>query len=326
MIRVAIVMGGFSGEAPISIKSGNVVFKNLDRSKYEPYCVHILSNKWVMVTETGEEFPIDKNDFSVNYNGKKITFDVVFNAIHGSPGEDGKLAAYFEMLGIRQTSCDHYTSALTFNKRDMLSVLKPYGIKMAQSYYLNNGDPIDVDAIVQHLGLPCMVKPNRSGSSLGISMVKEASELETAIRKAFEVDREIIIESFLQGTEVSVGVMQYHDEIKVLPITEIVTENDFFDYDAKYNGESQEITPARIDEELAEKVRREARKIYRILGIKGVARSEFIIVDDVPFLLETNTVPGLAGESILPQQAAQAGISLGELFDVSLQLALKNQN
>lgn len=318
-------MGGYSSEAQISLKSGQVVYDQLNRDIYQPYKIHILENKWVLVLEDNSEYPIDKNDFSAQISDQKITFDVVFNAIHGTPGEDGLLQAYFQLINLPQTSCNYYQSALTFNKRDMLSVLKPYGIKTAISYYLNEGDPIHIDEIIQRVGLPCFVKPNRSGSSFGISMVKEVDELQTAIDRAYQEDNEIIIESYLKGTEVSVGVINYRGEIKVLPITEIVSENEFFDYEAKYQGKSKEITPARIDENIKQKVEIIAEKIYRILNMDGFSRSEFIIVGEEPFLLEMNTVPGLTQESILPQQAQAAGISLAELFDNAIQLAL-NKN
>lgn len=323
MKHVAIIMGGYSSEYKISLLSGNVVYQSLDRSKYVPYRIHLLKDKWVFVADDNQEYPIDKNDFSVNYQNQKIIFDVVFNAIHGSPGEDGLIQAYLELIHMPHTSCGFYQAALTMNKRDMLSVLKPYGIKTAISYYLNQGDYIDTEAIIQKVGLPCFVKPNKSGSSFGISKAKTSEELLTAIDKAYEEDNEIIIESFLEGTEVSVGVINYRGAIKVLPITEIVSENDFFDYEAKYLGKSQEITPARISDELAKKIAEVAKKIYIILKMEGFSRSEFILVRDEPFLLEMNTIPGMTNESILPQQARAAGISLAELFDNAIVLALE---
>ncbi len=323
MKNVAIIMGGYSSEYQISLKSGEVVYQHLDKSIYQPYRVHILKEKWVLVSDNQTEYPINRHDFSAEIEGNKIVFDVVFNAIHGTPGEDGLLQAYFDLLGLKHTSCDFYQAALTFNKRDMLSVLKPYGIKTAISYYLNAGDVILEDQIIQRVGLPCFVKPNRSGSSFGISMVKESKDLLPAIEKAYKEDTEIIIESYLKGTEVSVGVIKYKGETIVLPITEIVSENDFFDYQAKYEGKSQEITPARISEEEKQKVDDVAKRIYTILNMSGFSRSEFILVDGEPFLLEMNTVPGLTAESILPQQAQAAGISLGELFGNAIELALK---
>ncbi|WP_295338212.1 D-alanine--D-alanine ligase [Flavobacterium sp.] len=322
MKKVAIIMGGYSSEYQISLKSGNVVYQFLDQNLYNGYRIHILKDKWVYVDEQDHEFPIDRNDFSVTVNGEKITFDVVFNAIHGTPGEDGLMQAYFELLGIPQSSCDYYQAALTFNKRDLLSVLKPYGIKTATSYYLNQGDEIDEEAILKTVGLPCFVKPNKSGSSFGISKVKTKDELAYAIVNAYKEDNEIIIESFLDGTEVSVGVINYKGKITVLPITEIVSENDFFDYEAKYLGKSQEITPARISPEMTAKVSAVAKKAYEVLKMSGFSRSEFIIVNGEPHMLEMNTIPGLTTESLIPQQAKEAGISLTDLFTNALELAL----
>jgi D-alanine-D-alanine ligase len=322
MKKVAIIMGGYSSEYQISLKSGNVVYQFLDKSKYTGYRIHIFKEKWVYVDDNNDEFPINKNDFSIEISGTKINFDVVFNAIHGTPGEDGLMQAYFELLGIPQSSCDYYQAALTFNKRDLLSVLKPYGIKTATSYYLNLGDTINEDNILKTVGLPCFVKPNKSGSSFGISKVKTAEELIPAIENAYKEDNEIIIESFLDGTEVSVGVINYKGKTTVLPITEIVSENDFFDYEAKYLGKSQEITPARISAEMTEKVSAVAKKAYEVLKMTGFSRSEFIIVNGEPHMLEMNTIPGLTTESLIPQQAKEAGISLTDLFTNALELAL----
>lgn len=321
--NIAIIMGGYSSEYKISLKSGSVVYETLDRVKYNPYAIHIFKKKWVFVDAENNEFPIDKNDFSVTINSKKTTFDCVFNAIHGSPGEDGYMQSYFELLDIPQTSCNMYQAALTFNKRDLLATLIPHGIKTAENYYLNLGDTVDEDAIVSKVGLPCFVKANKAGSSFGISKVYKKEDLKSAINKAFEEDNEIIIEQFLDGVEVSVGVISYKGETTVLPITEIVSENDFFDYQAKYEGKSQEITPARISEDYKQKTETIAKKIYESLDMKGFSRSEFIFKNDEPYLLEVNTVPGLTKESILPQQAAEAGISLQDLFDNAIEEALK---
>ena len=322
MKKVAIIMGGYSSEYQISLKSGNVVYQFLDQTKYRGYRIHIFKEKWVYADENDNEFPIDRNDFSTTVNGEKINFDVVFNAIHGTPGEDGLMQAYFELLGIPQSSCDYYQAALTFNKRDLLSVLKPYGIKTATSFYLNLGDEINVEAILKTVGLPCFVKPNKSGSSFGISKVKSEAEFLPAIENAYKEDNEIIIESFLDGTEVSVGVINYKGKVTVLPITEIVSENDFFDYEAKYLGKSQEITPARISPEMTAKVSAVAKKAYEVLKMSGFSRSEFIIVNGEPHMLEMNTIPGLTTESLIPQQAKEAGISLTDLFTNALELAL----
>ena len=323
MKNIAIIMGGYSSEVQISLISGNVVFNNLDKTKYRAYRIHILKEGWFYCDESENLSPVDKNDFSIQISGKKVVFDAVFNAIHGTPGEDGLMQAYFELLGIPQNSCNYYQAALTFNKRDLLSVLKPYGIKTATSYYLNQGDEINTGEIVKTVGLPCFVKPNKSGSSFGISKVKTQDEMEEAIKVAYKEDDEIIIESFLDGTEVSVGVIKYNNEVMVLPVTEIVSDNDFFDYEAKYLGKSQEITPARISDEMTLKVQKISKRIYEILKMQGFSRSEFIIVNEEPHLLEVNTVPGLTTESLLPQQAEKAGISLKDLFSNSIEMALK---
>ena len=307
-------MGGYSSEYKISLKSGNVVYTYLNKANFECYRIHIFRDKWVYVDDKEREYAVNRDDFSVKIDDQKIKFDCVFNAIHGTPGEDGLMQAYFELLGIPQTSCNYYQAALTFNKRDLLSVLKPYGIKSAPSYYLNYGDAVNEDAIVAKVGLPCFVKANKAGSSFGISKVFEKKALKSAIELAYKEDNEIIIEGFLEGIEVSVGVIKYKGKTKVLPITEIVTENEFFDYEAKYEGKSQEITPARISLQQEEKVSAVAKNVYDILKMNGFSRSEFIFVGDEPYMLEMNTTPGLTTESILPQQAKIAGISLSELF------------
>ncbi|MDO7138572.1 D-alanine--D-alanine ligase [Algibacter lectus] len=321
--NIAIIMGGYSSEYKISLTSGNVVFESLDKTKYNAFRIHIFKDKWVYVDTNNEEFPVDKNDFSVTVNGSKTTFDCVFNAIHGTPGEDGLMQGYFELLNMPQTSCNMYQAGVTFNKRDCLSVLKPYGIKTAESYFVNKGDVINEDDIIAKVGLPCFVKANKAGSSFGVSKAHTKADLQPSIDVAFKEDDEIIIESFLDGTEVSVGVITFKGEVKVLPITEIVSENDFFDYEAKYLGKSQEITPARLTKEQEDQVNALAKKVYQVLKMKGFSRSEYIFKDGEPHLLEMNTIPGLTRESILPQQAAAAGISLSDLFDSAIEEALK---
>ncbi|MCB4807785.1 D-alanine--D-alanine ligase [Tamlana sp. 62-3] len=321
--NIAIIMGGYSSEYQISLNSGNVVYEVLDTKKYNPYRIHIFKEKWVYVDNNENEFPINKHDFSVTVNNEKITFDCVFNAIHGSPGEDGYMQGYLELLGIPHTSCNMYQAGVTFNKRDFLSILKPYGIKTAESFYLNLGDEINEAEIIKKVGLPCFVKANKAGSSFGVTKVHKQEDLQNAIDVAFKEDDEIIIESFLDGTEVSIGVITYKGETKVLPITEIVSENDFFDYEAKYLGKSQEITPARLTKIQEENVIAVAKKVYEVLKMKGFSRSEFIFKNDEPYLLEMNTVPGLTKASILPQQATAAGISMSDLFDNAIEEAFK---
>jgi len=322
--NIAIIMGGYSSEVEISLKSGAVVYKNISKEKYNTYNVHILKNKWVLVDDNNKEFPINKHDFSTEINGEKLVFDCVFNAIHGHPGEDGTILAYFELIGLKHTSAPFYQMALTFNKRDCLSVVKQYGIKTATSYFLNKGDEINVEEIIKKVGLPCFVKPNNAGSSFGISKAKTKQEMIPAIEKAYEEDNQILIEAFLNGPEITIGVLKYEGKIKVLPMTEIVTENEFFDYDAKYLGKSKEITPARISDEVHVKLEKVASDVYRILNMSGFSRAEYILVNNEPHFLEINTVPGLTNASLIPQQAAAAGISLEKLFDNAIEMALKN--
>ncbi len=295
--NIAIIMGGYSSEVEISLKSGLVVYQNISKEKFNTFRLHILKNKWVVIDDDDKEYQIDKQDFSTQINGKKLVFDCVFNAIHGHPGEDGTILGYFDLLGLKHTSAPFYQMALTFNKRDCLSVVKEYGINTAISYYLNQGESIDIDKIISKVGLPCFVKPNKAGSSFGISKVKSRNELGPALKKAFKEDNQILIEEFLDGPEISIGVLEYQGKIKVLPMTEIVTDNDFFDYDAKYLGESEEITPARISDAMHKKLKKVAIKVYSCLDMNGFSRSEFIIVGDEPYFLEINTVPGLTAES-----------------------------
>ena len=318
--NIAIIMGGYSSEAGISLLSGNMVFNHLDKEKYNAYRIHILKDKWVHVDDEDQEHPINMEDFTTTVNGYKIRFDFVFNAIHGHPGEDGTILAYFDLLGLKHSSAPFYQMAVAFNKRDCLSLLKPYGIKSARSVYLNKGDEMSFSSIIDIVGLPCFVKPNRSGSSFGVSKVYKENDLAKALEKAFEEDDEILVEEFLDGIEVSVGVIKYHGEIKVLPITEIVSENDFFDYEAKYLGQSKEITPARISEIQKNKVSEMAAKIYKSMRLKGLSRADFIFVKDEPHFIELNMVPGLSAESILPKQAREAGISLTELFESCIEI------
>ena len=315
--NIAVVMGGYSKEVEISLNSGNVVATNLDSSKYNIFPVHILAHKWAVVLDK-KEYPIDKSDFSATIEGKKIIFDVVFNAIHGNPGENGSFLAYLELLGIKHTSAPFYQMALTFNKHDTISVLRQFGIKAAKSIHLNKTDKIDIDFIVDTIKLPCFVKANNAGSSFGVSKVYDKKNLKKAIDFSFDEDDEVLIESFLEGTEVSVGVYKFNDEVKVLEMTEIVSENDFFDFEAKYLGKSQEITPARITAKERDLLHNIAIKIYKKLNMKGMTRSDFIFVNGEPHFIEMNTVPGLATESILPQQIRAAGMTLKEFFGMAV--------
>jgi len=322
---IAVAMGGYSSEADISLQSGEVVYKHLSTNpKYRVYKAHILKKSWFVKLDSGEEFPIDKSNFSVTINAKIIYFDCVFNTIHGTPGEDGLFQGYLQTLKIPQTACDYYQAALTFNKRDCISVLKSHGIQTAKNVYVNKGDDIDPQAIVDHVGLPCFVKANRAGSSYGISKVKKKEDILTALEHSFKEDDEVIIESFLDGREVSVGVINIDGKIQALPVTEIISENEFFDFEAKYLGKSKEITPANLDDQQTNKVKELAVKIFKSLKLKGLTRSEFIFHNNQPHFLECNACPGLTEASILPQQAKAAGISLQDLFTNAVEVALQN--
>ena len=322
--NVAVVMGGYSDEYKVSLKSGQLIFDSLDREVYNVYKVIVLKEEWYFLDDNEQKQPINKADFSTKLsNGESLKFDVCFNIIHGKPGENGELQAYWDTIGQKYTGCDFYQSALTFNKKDTLAVLSKYGIPSAKSIYLRKGESINEEEIIKELGLPLFVKPNQSGSSLGISKVKAQSEFNKALDFAFAEDDEILIEAFLDGMEVSVGVVDFNGETIVLGITEIVPHKEFFDYEAKYEGASEEITPARINDETRILVEEIAKKAYNSLGMSGFSRSEFIIMNGIPYMLEMNTNPGFSPASILPQQAKIYGISIKDLCGNEVEKALK---
>jgi D-alanine-D-alanine ligase len=323
-MNIAVVMGGYSDESVISIRSGQLILNNLDRTKYTPFEVHILPEGWHALVN-GTKLPINKGDFSFENDGVKTTFAAVVNTVHGTPGEDGHLQSYWELLDMPYTGCGFYQSALTFNKRDTLSVLSKFNIPRAKSIYLSKGDAITAEDIVNTLGLPFMVKPNQSGSSLGVSKVNDVADLQKALDFAFAEDHDILIESYLKGTEVSVGVLNYNGVTTVLGLTEIVSHNDFFDYEAKYLGKSEEITPARLDAATEQKVRDTAAKAYEALGMSGFSRTDFIVMDGEPHFIEINTNPGLSPQSIFPQQAQYAGVAMSDLLDSEIKLALNRK-
>ena len=323
-MNVAVVMGGYSDESVISLRSGQLILNNLDKSKYQIFEVHILLNDWYCLID-GTKYPINKADFSFTKDNQTIKFDVISNTIHGTPGEDGHMQAYWELLGIPYTGCGFYQSSLTFNKRDTLSVLSKFNIPKAHSIYLSKGDAIDGKDVAQELGLPFFVKPNQSGSSLGVSKVNSLDDFDKALAFAFAEDNDILIESYLKGREVSVGVIKYKGETKVMGITEILSENDFFDYEAKYLGKSEEVTPANLSEEIKNRVEETAKKVYEALGMSGFSRTDFIIMNDVPHFIEINTNPGLSPQSIFPQQAAYSKMPMSDLLDNEIKLALERK-
>ena len=316
--RVAVIMGGYTSEHDISLKSGAVVMANINKEVYEPYAVRIDKDAWLVEVD-GNWKPIDIADFSSG----DLRFDMVFNAVHGTPGENGELQSYLDSLQIPYTGCAAEVSSLTYNKTKTLEYLSTHGIAMAKRIFLSAGDTIDKKKIIEIVGLPCFVKANQAGSSFGVSKVYEENKLLAAIEVALREDSGVLIESFLQGTEVSIGVITYQGKVRVLAPTEIITGEDFFDFSAKYEGKSEEITPARLLESQYQALRISAEKVYTALGMKGMSRSDFIFVGDVPHFLEINTVPGLTEESLLPQQAKHAGISLKDLFGNALLEAME---
>jgi D-alanine-D-alanine ligase len=324
MLNVAVVAGGYSDEYVVSLKSCELVYQSLNPEKYNRTRVRILKEGWYAEIE-GKKYPINREDFSFEKEGEKQSFDCIVNIIHGTPGEDGHMQAYWQLMGIPYTGCNMYQSALTFNKKDCIAVLEKYGIPHAKSVYINQDLPYDIPSIIEKVGLPCFVKPNQSGSSLGISKVKSINEFQAALDFAFKEDREVLVESFLDGMEVSVGVIKYQGETMVVGITEILSKNEFFDYEAKYLGASEEITPARLDDETRLKVEEISKRAYDSLQMTGISRSEFIIVNGIPHFLEMNTLPGFSPASIFPQQAQHAKMDLMDLFDSEIQVAL-NRN
>jgi D-alanine-D-alanine ligase len=313
---IAFVTGGYSGEAVISYQSAITIENNIDKDKYNVYKIDIHPTGW-WFDNSGEKIAVDKNDFSITVQGQKITFEAVLIGIHGTPGEDGKLQGYFDMLKIPYTSCNAATSALTFNKRYTVAVAAFGGINVAKSLHLFKHSPVALSYILSQLKLPVFVKPNNGGSSIGMSRVAEANQLEDAIEKAFKEDEQVLIEEFIQGREFTIGVFKSQGKITTLPITEVISKKDFFDYEAKYTkGMSDEITPAQVDEAIAQKVRDNATKVYELLDCRGVVRIDFIYNEAVgePYMLEVNTVPGQSEASIVPQQVKAMGWTMKDFY------------
>lgn len=328
MEKVAVLMGGYSGELDISLKSGDFVFKHLDRSVFDPVRVILSKERWY-VEEDDKTFDLLKEDFSYFDGKKQQKISLCYNTIHGTPGEDGFIQAYLDLMGIKYTGCESHTSAITFNKAHCNILLKSFGIPISKSIVVKTDEKegITYQGLSEKLGTTFMVKASRSGSSLGVSKVEKSEDLASALDAAFEVDDSVLIESFVTGTEVSIGV--YRDEnkqINVLEPTEIVTSEDFFNFEAKYFGQSEEITPARIPTSVREKVQNLTFEVYQLMEIEGIARVDFIIENDVPYFIEINTNPGLSPESIFPKQAYYAKLDLVHLFTSQLKIARDKPN
>ncbi len=319
--NIALVTGGYSGEAVISYKSADTIYKNIDTDKWNCFLIDIHPDGWFYKNEAGEKIDVDKNDFTIIIDGKKIKFDAVLVGLHGTPGEDGKLQGYFDCLKIPYTSCDAATSALTFNKRYTVAVASFAGMHVAKSLHLFKGEDHPAASITEQLRLPVFVKPNNGGSSIGMSKVSDPAQLDAALQKAFAEDEQVLVEEFITGREFTIGVFKSKGNIIALPITEIISRNEFFDFEAKYEGASEEITPANVDEAVAEKVRADARKAYAVFNCKGIVRMDFIYDEtvDAPFLLEINTVPGQSAASLVPQQVVAMGWTLKEFYSALIE-------
>lgn len=316
--NIALVTGGYSGEAVISYKSAATIENNLDKERYNVFKIDITASGWNYESPEGVRQAVDKNDFSIVHKDEKLHFDAVLIAIHGTPGEDGKLQGYFDMLAIPYTGCNAATSALTMNKSYTTAVAGKAGIQVADSVLLFDHSPVSAEDILQKLALPLFVKPNSGGSSIGMSKVVNADELQPAIEKAFKEDRQVLVEEMIAGREFTIGVYKSKGEIITLPMTEVKAHESkaFFDFEAKYEGKSSEITPAQVDEAIAEKVKAAAKKVYAVFNCRGVIRIDFIYNEAAgrPFMLEVNTIPGQSAASIVPQQVAAAGGNLGDFY------------
>lgn len=315
---IAVVCGGYSGESVVSMRSAAMVMNNIDRTKYAPYQVVITHDRWVVLHD-GAEIPVDRNDFSFAISGVKINFDGVFMIIHGTPGENGIMQGYFELLGIPTTTGNTLNMSLTFNKKTTTRVLSTMGFTTARSIELKALEPYSASFITQNVGLPCFVKPNCGGSSIGTSRVNQVEELHLAIDKAFHEDSHVIIEEFISGIEVTCGVIVNKGKVMALPVTEIVSQKEFFDYEAKYQGKSEEITPARLDDKIYLRVQQYSEDIYRRLDCRGMIRVDYIIRGEDIYVIEVNTTPGFSEASIIPQQAASIGMSKTELISAVIE-------
>ncbi len=322
--KIALIAGGDSGEYSISIQSATMVSAQIDPSKYDLYLVVIKGRNWTYKHPELGEIQVDKNDFSLNIANKKIVFDLIFNLIHGSPGENGKLQGYFDMIGLPYTSSNAITSAITFNKAYCNHIVSSTGVAVSKSVHLFKKHSCDQEILLQHIRLPVFVKPNQGGSSVGISKVSLAKELPLALEKAFAEDDEVLVEEYIKGRELTCGAFEFEGEIMRFPVTEIISKKEFFDFDAKYNKAfADEITPADIPDELKRKIQETSTKLYRILNCKGMVRFDYIANEDEIWFLEVNTIPGMSDTSIIPQQIQVMGYSPKEFYSMIIEEALR---
>ena len=312
---IAIVAGGDSSENPVSLRSAATILEHMDKERYEPYIVEIEGKSWQVHVKEELTAPVDRNDFSFTFNGTKKNFDYAYITIHGTPGENGVFEGYLRLMRIPFSTCDVLASALTFNKFVLNKTMKSCKVNVANSRRLRKGDAVDPDKIISKVGLPCFIKPTDGGSSFGTTKVKTREQIVPAVEEAFKENSEIMIESFMQGTEVTNGYYKTRKREVKLPVTEVVPKSEFFDYDAKYNGKVEEITPARISDELRDRIQDLTAKIYDLIGCHGIIRNDYIITDgDKINLLEVNTTPGMTATSFIPQQIRAAGMNLTDVF------------
>ncbi len=313
--NIAIVAGGDSSELEVSLKSAIGLYSFINKEQYNLYIVTIVAKQWMVECSEIEKIAIDKNDFSFIRNGIKTNFDFAYITIHGTPGENGILQGYFDLIGMPYSCCGVLAAAVTFNKFTCNQYLKGFGVKISESVLLRNGQTISSEEVSLKIGFPCFVKPNVGGSSFGVTKVKQHEELQPAIQKAFSEGSEVLIEAFMEGTELTCGMYKTKEKTVVFPVTEVVPKNEFFDFDAKYKGESDEITPARISEKLTAEVQNLTKNIYGILGCKGIVRVDYIITKgEVINLLEVNTTPGMTTTSFIPQQVVAAGLDIKDVM------------
>ena len=316
-------MGGYSLEHNISLNSGAFVMRSINYELYNVFKIVISKEKWIYINEYNNEFNVNKDDFTVNVNGNVISFDSVFIIIHGDPGENGILQKYFEELKIPFTGPNSKTAELTFNKKKCIDFVSAHSINTAKSFLLEKDKSYDLNKIINKLNFPMFVKANNSGSSFGVYKAYNKDELNKFIVDIFKIDNEIIIERFIDGREFSIGVTNFDKEIKVLAVSELISENDFFDYEAKYEGKHKEVTPANINLDLENKLKKEAKKIYEVLKLSGFSRIDFIVENQLPYFLEINTIPGMTEHSIFPKQLRLNNLNMTELFTEIIQNTLK---
>ena len=312
---IAIVAGGDTSEFHVSLRSAQGIYSFINKDLYDLYIVEMEGLRWEVQLPDGAKAKVDRNDFSFTYNGQKTVFDFAYITIHGAPGEDGHLQGYFDMLHIPYSCCGVLAAAITYNKFACNQYLKGFGIRVADSLMLRKGQTISDEDVIEKIGLPCFIKPSLGGSSFGVTKVKEQEQIQPALEKAFDEADEVLVEAFMDGTEVTCGCYKTKEKCVVFPVTEVVTHNEFFDYDAKYNGSVDEITPARIPEELSDRLQMLTSAIYDILGCEGIIRVDYIVTKgEVINLLEVNTTPGMTATSFIPQQVRAAGLEISDVM------------